>query len=582
MLTRSRLAALVLLLALAVLPAAAQEFGPGLLPADTSFFIFSRGTAHAETAYPGNPLVQSWNSPEFADFRQQGIAYLVRHADWKVNGRPVKFTPAETDQIYSFLKSPMLLGFSGPIDAGSLAQAAAPSAKQLMDAGGMFVIIDANGKTAQFDLLFRLIAANVPKEVTRTRSDFSSVSIEKFAGSNNTSFATRVGNYFVWSNQQKVIQDLVSRLSSHTTSGDSVAQTPNYQRCHANPDPDSISEVYFRVPDLSKTPIPASAQFDTAAALRSLHLDSIRAFCGNYAITQQGEHSRGLVLGDTTAGGIFDFFGTNRSHFDTLALAPPSAYSYLSYSFDLPAIYKSVRAAAMAALPPQQASMVQMAEGMARMQIGMPVADVLALAGGEIATIQLDPNSTPPSQMYAITISNSEKAALLFHKLGDDSIVEDSYENGVTLFKSKIATPVPGSTSPGPTSYFAVTPHFLLYGTDKQALSKAARLDSASGTAGSPSLLDNPEISRLRAALPRDLLGLSITDYSRHDWTADFAKSLDETEKSDKSKLSPEDIQFFDSMKKFSATAIGKVMLRRSVGAWWKESDGIHYEGFSQ
>ena len=66
------IAALILLLAFAVLPAAAQEFGPGILPADTSFFIYSRGTAHAETAYASNPMVQSWNSPDSAHFRQQG------------------------------------------------------------------------------------------------------------------------------------------------------------------------------------------------------------------------------------------------------------------------------------------------------------------------------------------------------------------------------------------------------------------------------------------------------------------------------------------------------------------------------
>jgi hypothetical protein len=582
MFTRSRFAALIFLLTFAVLPAAAQEFSPQILPADTSFYIFSRGAAKAEAAYPGNPMVQSWNSPEFADLRQQGIAYVIRHSDWKVNGVPVKFTPAQTDQIYSFLKSPMMLGFSGGLDLNSFAQASAPTTKQMMNAGGMFVIVDVTGKTAPFDLIFRLITANVPKDVTHTRVDFSGVGIEKFAGPNNTSFTARVGNYFVWSNQQKVIQDLVSRLGSHSVPSDSIAQNPSYQKCHAASDPDSISEVFFRVPDFTKTEIPPSDKFDTSAALRSLHLDSLRAMCGSYSISQQGEHSRGVILGDTTAGGIFDFFGTNRSHFDTLAFAPPSAYSYLSYSFDLPAIYKTVRAAAMAALPQQQASMIQMVEGMAGMQIGMSVPDVLALVGGEVANIQLDPNVTPPSQMYAITITNPEKVATMFRKFGATTFDEDAHENGVTFFKSKIATPPAGTAVPAPISYFAITPHFMLYGTDKPALRKAAQLDSAAGPAKGSSILDNAEIGSLRAKLPHDLLGLTVIDYSRHNWTADFAKSFDDMEKSEKAKLSPEDIQFYESLKKFSATKIGNAMLRKSVGGWWKEADGIHYEGFSQ
>jgi hypothetical protein len=582
MFTRSRVAGMILLLAFAVLPVAAQEFGPGILPADTSFFIFSKGTAHAETAYAGNPMVQSWNSPEFADFRQQGIAYLVRHSDWKVNGRPMTFTPAQTDQIFSILKSPMMLGFSGAIDVASLAKAGTPTSKQFLGAGGMFVILDVTGKTAQFDLLFRLMTANVSKDITHTHSDFSGAGIEKFAGPDNTSFFAPVGNYFVWSNQEKVIQGLISRLGSHPPSGDSLAQTPNYQRCRANQDPDSISEVYFRIPDLTKVSIPGSAQFDTSAALRSLHLDSVRAFCGSYAVTAQGEQSRGLVVGDTTTGGIFDFFGTNRAHFDTLALAPPSAYSYLSYSFDLPAIYKTVRAAAMAALPPQQASMVQMVEGMSSMQLGLPVNDVLALAGGEAATIQFDANSTPPSQMYAVTITNPEKVAVLFDKLGANSYAEDTHENGITFYKSINSTPSAGTTGPAATNYVALTPHFLLFGTDKPALLKAAKLDSAAGPAAGSSLVDNSEISRLRALLPKDLLGLTITDYTRHDWTADFTKSIEDSEKAGGSKLSPEDIQFFDSLKKFNATRVGKATLRRNVGGWWKEPDGIHYQGFSQ
>jgi hypothetical protein len=582
MFSRSRLAAIILLLTFTALPAVAQEFGPGILPADTSFFIFSKGTAHAETIYAANPMVQSWNSPEFADFRQQGIAYLIRHSDWKVNGQPMKFTPAQTDQIFSILKSPMMFGFSGAIDVASFAKAGTPTSKTFLNAGGMFVILDVTGKTAQFDLLFRLMTAGIPKDVTHTHSDFSGVGIEKFAGPNNTSLVARVGNYFVWSNQEKVIQDLISRLGSHSTSGNSLAQTPNYQRCRANQDPDSISEVYFRIPDLTKVSIPVTAQFDTPAALRSLHLDAVRAFCGSYAITAQGEQSRGLVVGDTTSGGIFDFFGANRAHFDTLALAPQSAYSYLSYSFDLPAIYKTVRAAAMAALPQQQAAMVQMVEGMSSMQLGMPVNDVLALTGGEAASIQLDANSTPPSQIYAVSITNPEKVATLIEKLGTNSYAEDGREGGVTFFKSINSTPAAGAAGPSVTSYVALTPNFLLFGTDKPTLVKAAKLDSAAGTAAGSSLADSPEISRLRALLPKELLGLTITDYTRHDWTADFTKSIEDSEKSGQSKLSPEDIQFFDSMKKFNATRVGKAMLRRNVAGWWKEPDGIHYQGFSQ
>jgi len=301
------------------------------------------------------------------------------------------------------------------------------------------------------------------------------------------------------------------------------------------------------------------------------------------ALTRQGEHARGLILGDTSAGGIFDLFGANRSHFDTLDLAPASAHSYFSYSFDLPATYKLARAVAIAGLPEQQASMVQMVEGVAAMQVGMPLADALALSSGEFATIQLDPTSTPLSQIYAVSISNPEKVSMVIHKIGSNSYEEASNENGITLFKSKSAAPAStNSTDPAVPTYLAVTPHFLLYATDKQALTKAAQSDFASRSAGRASLLDSPEISSLRAILPKELLGLSVTDYTHYDWAAELTKSIDQSEKSDASKLSPEDVQFFDSLKKFNASKLGKMMLRRSVDGWWKDADGIHYEGFDQ
>jgi hypothetical protein len=337
------------------------------------------------------------------------------------------------------------------------------------------------------------------------------------------------------------------------------------------------------LPDLTKNPIPASKQFDTSAAMRPLHLDSIRAVCGSFAITQQGEHTRWAVLGDASAGGLFNVFGANRSHFDSLALAPPSAYSYSVYSFDLPAIYKLVRSAAVAGLPPDQQAPIELVEGMVGMQAGMPIMDVLGLISGEFATFQLDSSAHTPLPMYAITISDSAKVSSLMHKLGTNFIVEDSHDDGVTLYKYARAVQDgedAKSSGPAPPQYYmAIAPHFLIVATDKQMLRSAVKSGS---TPASSSLASSPETISLRAALPHDLLGLSVADYTRQDWIGDMVKSLEQPDGADKSKLSPEDIQFFEALKKFAATTVGKTLMRRSVAGWWKDVDGIHYEGFSQ
>ena len=122
--------------------------------------------------------------------------------------------------------------------------------------------------------------------------------------------------------------------------------------------------------------------------------------------------------------------------------------------------------------------------------------------------------------MFAVSITNPEKVAILFHKFGGDSIVEDSHDNGITIFKSKPAPAgAAGATDPPiPTSYYVLTPHFLLYGSDKKALLKAAQSDSASGTARASALTDNPEISSFARRYPTIFLALSIMDYSQHNW----------------------------------------------------------------
>src|SRR5882724_12376454 len=112
----------------------------------------------------------------------------------------------------------------------------------------------------------------------------------------------------------------------------------------------------------------------------------------------------------------------------------------------------------------------------------------------------------------------------------------------------------------------AITPYFLIAGTDKQMVRNAAK---SGFTAGSSSLASSPEIVSLRTALPHDLLGLSVADYTHQDWVGDWVKTLEQPDTADKSKLSPEDIQFFETMKKFAATTVGKTLMRRSVGGWW-------------
>ena len=81
--------------------------------------------------------------------------------------------------------------------------------------------------------------------------------------------------------------------------------------------------------------------------------------------------------------------------------------------------------------------------------------------------------------------------------------------------------------------------------------------------------------------MPREVISLQFTDYSRYDWEAFIAGAFDKMGTQGKANLSPDDVQFLESLKSFPWAAMTRT-LHWSVGAWWKDADGIHFESNSK
>ena len=579
MLNRSRLAAISLFLIATAFPIAAQEFSVGNLPADTSFMIYYHGQAPLKAADSNNPMLKFWYGPESAQFRVQWLQFMIRQSNLKANGHPFNPSAENADRFLSLMECPIIVGVSSSEDLMALAQSASKPSDKIMNSVGFFFILDFAGKNAQFDQLWPQIEAEIPADVTRSKIESSGTSIEVFTGPNSPSFSARAGHYFVWSNKRKVIEDLIPRLRGGATSTKSLAQDAYFTRTRGNPDPGTLIEFFFRVPDLSKIPVPANPMVNTSAVLQGFHLDAIHAAYGSISVTSDSFRSRGFILADPSVGGIFALAGANKGRFETLLLAPASAYSINVGSIDLPAIYKAARSAIVAALPPEQQSSVAMVETVGAGQLGMPIPDALALFRGEIASIQLDSKTSSAPQLLALTITDSQQILSLIHKVGAERILSEKQENGVAYLTFGAAS-VPGaSTAPDPTQYHvAVAPHVLLASANAQFVrDTVARL----GTSGSASLADNPELVKLRAALPREVISLQFTDYSRYDWEAVISGAFDKMGTQRKANLSPDDVKFLESLKSFPWASMTST-LHWSVGAWWRDADGIHFESNSK
>ncbi|HUK31471.1 MAG TPA: hypothetical protein VLV89_10180 [Candidatus Acidoferrum sp.] len=580
----ARLAPIFILFAFAAGSAQAQEITPANLPADITLVVFSHSNAQIRAAAPANPIAQSWYGPESTQVRRLLMQYLVSKMDPKPNGETYKLTPENADRLASLLENSLVFGTSN--SPGLMFAATPPSGGQKEDAYskmGAFFILDTTGKESQFNLLWSALLAALPKEIAHTKYNFAGISVDKFAGPNETTFSAQIGARFVWSTQQKLTEDLIARLSSGAASSNSLADNPDFQHCQARPASGSVFDAFFRIPDLSKIPIPPVQQFDVTASIQALHLDSIHAMCGNVSMGPVGGMGRWTILGDTSQDSPLSWAGSNRTKFDTFALAPPNATSVSIGTFDLQAFYKSLKNAVAAAMPGRQQASADMMEGMAAMQLGMPIPDLLGLFRGEFASIKIGSQTSPTQQVFALTIANPEQILTLIHKFAPTAISSELQENGVTYLTVAATIPPAITTVPhSPYTYVALTPRFMLISPDKQILRDAVERSGApQGAAIGASIADNADVQKLRAMFPTEVMGFTITDYK----SSEFQKMMTDTFESlgaqDKTKITPEEVQLIDSLKKIQWVAL-MGNLRWGVGAWWKDANGIHFENRMQ
>jgi hypothetical protein len=305
-------------------------------------------------------------------------------------------------------------------------------------------------------------------------------------------------------------------------------------------------------------------------------VERMRAVTASLNPTGTTTRLRIALLGDTSPGSLFDFFGESSTTFATLA-ATPAAASYSAFRFDLAALYQTVRTGLKAGLTPEQSGNIELMEGGVSTQMNMTLPEILALLSGEFAVITTGTNpDLTESSMFALKISKPEEVLRLARLLLGSSITNEESEGEVTYLA--VATPYTDSKTGAQRKrfyYAGVSSHSMVVGPRKVQVKQGVARMAASGPAQAGTLGADAQFQRVRAQLPPALSGLSYTDMTKYPWGTFVEALLKEIQSKpgqDKSGPSPETIQGLPQL-------LGKY-LHAVAGGWWKDRNGVFTESF--
>lgn len=551
---RIRFACLLLAaLVLAAAPGARAQTAPlpARLPADTVFYLYSRGTGSIAPK-SANPLARLWNDPGFAPVRriiEQGFLDSVAH-----NPRLARIPQKDLDAL---LARPVVVGVR-------LTEQAAPKGKkgQGKSTGRGFLVVDAGAKIAA-QVRAGLVAGN-PKAAARSRVTPS--------------------GFLILSSDPATLSLLAARFGAAAPpASSSLGSLAAYHESRAELPGGSTLEFFLRVPAIASLHPQVRSDFNTGAFLRALHIERVHLVCGSLDLNAPASLLHLAILGDTTPGSLFDLFGANAASFSTLDAAPASA-SYVVNRFDIGAVVDDLVRALSAAMPPQRVARLKMMAGLA-------TSAVVPALGGEYASIAPRPgiNVAP---LFAMTI-HSTAAEKLFGSTLAPFLQPAGTEGEIRYYRfsekkpgtpakrdgpATAASPRAGTKPKTAPSFIAVTPHLLLMSHNEPLVRRMAH--AVTSTTPPPGLAAVPGFRAARASMPAQLSGFGYLNLRGIDWSKLFERGAAHAAIS--KKKDPRAAQRAADLEKWARHGGSAVLARHLhlfvLGAW-KDSHGVHWRG---
>jgi len=538
------------------------------LSPNTVVYIEWRGNSFLADAQQKNHVLQLIHDPAFASIGLAAAADFQQHIPNSAGPASASLLP----DVMSFLDNSLVFGVVA--DPHAL-KAAAP--EKLISPFATFMVYDAAGKMDLIQKWKARAAANNKAPVDVTKYDFGGTSVEVRTQGKNVSYSAQAGNYFVFSDQKQVVEDLITRFQGADNPAASVTQIPEFAQARKYVGDNAALEFFARIPDLSLWNPTEKDSKSMLQAAKAVHLERIHVMAGGVSFEGETTRIRGAVLGDASPGGLFDLAGASSATFQSQPVVEAgSAFSISRMNYA--ALYQVVRDAIFGNLAADQAAQAGAIEGAAQGYIGMSIPDALKLFTGEFASTSSYTEDGTSEQLYGATIQKPDAVLRILRAVIGTMIVgEDS--SGSTTFLD-VAYPY---TDPSTHQrrrkfyYVAVTPQTLLIAPRKATLREA--LQRLNPTTADPPAGDftNPEYAQLRSRLPEKLSGLGGADLTQIPWTKlmqNFASQMAQAANQNNGQKPPD-----SSLLRLDAISH---YLHISVSGWWKDANGVYFDSYIQ
>jgi hypothetical protein len=556
---------------------------PAQMSPRTLFYFIWRG-APAPEVRKANSLLALWDDPDLTPVRSALAAGVLSSSNEK--SAEAKLTPQELGEFASLLENSFTVGYLSEPAAHRRSNAAAnPGAAEEAkppEWNGMFFVYDRTGKEALLAkavLRMRAEEKEIPKLSQITIGNVSVLKVER--KNNNVTYWAERGKYAVGASERSVMEDLLGWLDSKTAGAASLTQSAAYQEAQPNLG-GGLVEFFLRVPDLKELATDSKAgMFQVRPMLDAARLDAVHSLSGHVTFEGARTHVQAAILGDTTAGTVFDIWSAGQATPASLALVPASAVSYTAGQVNFMGIYDMVKRIAGAAFPKGQQGNADLIDTLAQTRLGMPLPEALAVLSGEFASMQTSPSLDTAKQVYFLGIRKKSETLKLFRSLFGDQLTSERNEGDVTFLKISTGG---GQGSSGVAQWHfynvAVTPEIVIGASRIETLREVlANRSNGTSIAG---LATVPQFQAGRAKFPEKIDGLGYFDFQKVDWQAAKDRWIEDAKKSSPSKS-------LDSGKQTAAPTapdwislvnprVFSKHLHYSSSVSWKDAKGIHWD----
>jgi hypothetical protein len=548
---------------------------PAQMSANTAFYVVWRGLPPVE-ARKANSLFALWDDPDFAPARAAMMDNFLKDSNNKAN-----VSREELNEELTLLENPLVIGYlSKPKNtpAGESGHGASSDKAAKWDGG--FLVYDRTGKESLLSKTVLRMRAREKESPQVSEVTVGGIKAQKIQRTSGVSYWVENGKYAVAASERSVLETVLARLAAKTELRDSLAEVAAYREAKPLLG-GGLVEVFANISGVAGLADESSVSgVKVAPLLGSLKLDAIHSLAGRVVLEGTKTHLQGALLGDTSAGTLFELWGDGQASPALLSYLPLGAISFSSSQINFMGIYALIKRVVHATFPQTQQGNADMVDLIAQSKLGMPVPQMLGDFSGEFASVQTDPRLDSSKQVYLLGIRDKAEVLKLIHTVATDNIVSEKGEGGADYLKLSLSNNKSGAANIEKNSWrMAVTDDAVLFGSTSDALHKAIAERGARGSAGKAALPER--FTAMRSKYPEKLNSISFWDFQKVDWAGAKAHWIEESQKTAAKGLAAKPGAASITAPSWLSQADPKVFaqhLHFASGASWKDATGIHFE----